>query len=318
MPRTPVSSVAHRSLLLFTAFVFTAFAFAASGPSVFGAEGAAASQDDIAQVQGRWEREEPQGSDASYKRATKEIRGDKETVTYYDADGKIVRQHKVDFKLSRTGDVNVFTYTNWEATEGPQKGTKMPGSASYIYRVGEKQFREVWGFLPGQETRRTVLNIWKKSEADRDAAAALAAEKPDGKGDEKGGVVDAKALAGTWEPTMNQRGGNVEPEEQTKRHRLVFEGDKFQILRDGNALIAGTYKVDNEAKPARIDMLVEESENAEDNGRTVLGIIEVTGDGMKWCTGGPRSSVRPTEFASEDGSRDMFVVLRREKPKKAE
>ena len=78
-------------------------------------------------------------------------------------------------------------------------------------------------------------------------------------------------------------------------------------------MIAGTYKVNNEAKPAEIDMVVEESQNDEDKGKTVLGIIEVTGDGMKWCTGGPRSTVRPKEFGSEEGSRDMYVVLKREK-----
>ena len=305
-----------RSLGSFLLFLAT-LALAARSQSTFGADDAGGSQDDLAQVQGRWEREEPDGSGASYKRATKEIRGNKETITYFDGDGKVVRQHKVDFKLSKSGDVNVFTYTNWEATEGPQKGTKMPGSVSYIYRVGEKQFREVWGFLPGQEHRRTVLNIWKKSEADRDAAAAnattTAREKPADDGAGKGGAIDAKALAGTWEATMSQRGGNVEPEEQTRRYRLVFEGDKFSVLRDGNTLIAGTYKLDNQAKPAQIDMLIDESENAEDKGKTVLGIIEVSGDGMKWCTGGPRSTARPTGFASEEGSRDMLVVLKREK-----
>jgi uncharacterized protein (TIGR03067 family) len=315
MSRTLLSPQSFRSFLFLAAFMI-----AAPEAHAFGADEAAVSQDDLAQVQGRWEREEPQGSGASYKRATKEIRGNKETVTYFDAEGKVVRQHKVDFKLSKAGDVNIFTYTNWEATEGPQKGTKMPGSVSYVYRVSEKQFREVWGFLPGQENRRTVLNIWKKSEADREAAAGLAAAKdnPKDAGPEKAGAIDAKALAGTWEPTMNQRGGNVEPEEQTRRHRLVFEGDKFTILRDGGTLISGTYKVNNEAKPAQIDMLIDESQNEEDKGKTVLGIIELSGDGMKWCTGGPRSTVRPTEFASEEGSRDMFVVFKREKKEKSE
>src|SRR6476659_7849136 len=63
-------------------------------------EATSTSESQLSEVQGRWEREEPQGSDASYKRATKEINGNRETVTYFDADGKVVRQHKVDFKLS--------------------------------------------------------------------------------------------------------------------------------------------------------------------------------------------------------------------------
>ena len=182
----------------------------------------------------------------------------------------------------------------------------MPGPVSYIYRVGDKQFREVWGFLPGQENRRTVLYVWKKAEGEREAAVASAKEKAAG--------LDAKALAGTWEPTMSERGGNVEPEEQTKRHRLIFEGEKFTITRDGDVMIAGTYTLNTDASPAQIDMKISESpQNAEDAGKTVLGIIEVTGDGMKWCTGGPRATERPKAFASEEGSRDMVVTLKREK-----
>jgi uncharacterized protein (TIGR03067 family) len=299
--RTPIASIVFESFALLLTLMLVPAA---------GAEPDNASEGDLAQVQGRWERDEPRGSDASYKRARKEVSGNKETVTYFDTDGKIVRQHKVDFNVSRSGDVNIFTYTNWEATEGPQKGTKMPGPVSYIYRVGDKQFREVWGFLPGQENRRTVLYVWKKGEAEREAAAAVASAK------EKADAIDAKALAGTWEPTMNERGGNVEPEEQTKRHRLIFEGNKFAVTRDGETMLAGTYKLNNEAKPAQIDMTIEESpQNPDDKGKVVLGIIEVTGDGMKWCTGGPRSTVRPKEFASEEGSRDMNVVLKREKKK---
>ena len=311
MSRPPIFSVTSRVLSAFVVLIL-----AAQVPRASAAEEAASSEDDLAQVQGRWEREEPDGSDASYKRATKEVSGTKETVTYFDGDGKIVRQHKVDFKLSKAGDVNIFTYTNWEATEGPQKGTKLPGSASYIYRVSEKQFREVWGFLPGQEHRRTVLHIWKKSESDREAAAGLAAakEQPAKPEADKAAVLDAKALAGTWEPTMNQRGGNVEPEEQTRRHRLMFKDDRFTVTRDGETMIAGTYTLKADAKPAQIDMKIDESPaNPEDQGKTVLGIIELTGDGLKWCTGGPRSTERPTQFASEEGSRDMFVVLKREK-----
>jgi len=113
---------------------------------------------------------------------------------------------------------------------------------------------------------------------------------------------------------MSQRGGNVETEENAKRHRLIFEGDRFTITRDGDTMIAGTYKVNKEAKPAQLDMVIDKSpQNPDDEGKTVLGIIELTGDGLKWCTSGPRGTERPKEFASEEGSRNMYVVLRREK-----
>jgi uncharacterized protein (TIGR03067 family) len=268
----------------------------------------ATSESQLAEVQGRWEREEPQGSDASYKRATKEINGTKETVTYFDADGKVGRHHRVDFKLSRAGDVNIFTYTNWEATEGPQKGTKMPGPVSYIYRVSEKQYREAWGFLPGQENRRSVLLIWKKAEGERGGAAlAGATEKADG-------GVTAAALNGTWKPTASERGGEPQNRDEMERHALKFDGDKFTIFRDGDSFISGTYKVDTSKQPAEIDMTIENNaDNADDNGKIVRGILELSGDELKWCTGGPRTEQRPTEFKTAEGSRVMMITFKREK-----
>jgi len=265
------------------------------------------SQSQLAEVQGRWEREEPQGSDASYKRATKEIDGTRETVTYFDADGKVVRQHKVDFKLSKAGDVNIFTYVNWEATEGPQKGTKLPGPVSYIYRVSEKQYREAWGFLPGQENRRSVLLIWKKAEGERTGAALAAGTE------QAAAAVTAAALEGTWKPTSSERGGEPQNAEEMNRHALKFDGDKFAILRDGESFISGTYKVDAAKQPAEIDMTIDQAENAEDNGKVVRGILELSGDDLKWCTGGPRTEQRPTEFKTAEGSRLMLVTFKREK-----
>ena len=268
----------------------------------------ATSEGQLAEVQGRWEREEPQGSDASYKRATKEINGTKETVTYFDADGKVVRQHKVDFKLSRVGDVNIFTYTNWEATEGPQKGTKLPGPVSYIYRVSEKQYREAWGFLPGQENRRSVLLIWKKAEGERGGAALAGATEKAAAG------VTAAALKGTWKPTDSERGGEPQNREEMQRHALKFDGDKFTIFRDGDAFMSGTYKVDAAKQPAEIDMTIENNaDNPEDNGKVVRGILELSGDELKWCTGGPRTEQRPTEFKTAEGTRTMLITFKREK-----
>src|SRR2546421_3997061 len=222
MPRRGIISVASRSVAMLAVMILS---MRATPTRAADAKEESSSQSQEAEVQGRWEREEPQGSDASYRRATKEVNGTKETVTYFDADGKVVRQHKVDFKLSRAGDVNIFTYTNWEATEGPQKGTKMPGPVSYVYRVSEKQFREAWGFLPGQENRRSVLLIWKKAEGERGGAALAAATEKAAAGG------TAAALRGTWKPTASERGGQPENADEMNRHALKFDGEKFTILR---------------------------------------------------------------------------------------
>ena len=300
MSRTPIP-LTLRSLSLLAVLMFLA------RPGPVRADDAKATDKDLAAIQGKWVREAA-GNDAGYQRATKEVKGNRETVTFYDRNGKVVHKHNVAFKVSKHGDVNVFTYSNMEITEGPQKGSTIPESHSYVYRVADGEFREVTGLLAGDEGDAS-LTVWKKAAAEgADAAAATAAAT------EKAGAIDAKALEGTWEPTMNERGGNVEPEEQTKRHRLIFKGDKFTITRDGETMLAGTYKLNAGAKPAQIDMTIDEApQNEDDKGKVVLGIIELTGDGMKWCTGGPRSTERPKEFKSEEGSRDMVVVLKREK-----
>src|SRR5689334_10450447 len=154
MSRSPTSDVMTRSQPPVRIACFALLAALLPAFAVAPARAAApdnSAKDDLAAVQGVWEREAPTGVDLGYQRATKDIRGNRETVTFYDADGKILRRHQVDFKLSRTGDVKVFTYSNMEVTEGDQKGTKTPQAYSYLYRVKGNQFWEVEGLLPTDE-----------------------------------------------------------------------------------------------------------------------------------------------------------------------
>lgn len=123
-------------------------------------------KDDMALVQGRWERKVTGNTEGPVVRVTKEIKGNKEVVTYYDKDGKVTRQHQVNFILDTAGPVKLFTYSNQEVLQGPDKGQKYPGTVSYIYRVNQREFGEVWGFLPGQEQRTVLLLVWQKAKAD--------------------------------------------------------------------------------------------------------------------------------------------------------
>ena len=282
--------------------VFTPLAFFLS-PSISRAADSAPPED-LRTVQGRWEREEPSDSKASYRRATKDIRGNKETVTYYDASGNVVRRHKVDFTVSRMGDVKVFTYTQMEVLDGPQKGTTMPGPVSYVYWANDKFFREVWGFLPGQENPPVVLYVWKRTAESREAALAAARLTAEGAG----------ALKGTWRAVSADHAGRKQPDEEARRHRLILSGDTFRIERDGQMLIRGKYTVDAAKKPTTIDMTVEENvDNPDENGKVVQGIVEVSGDELKWCTAEPGGTPRPAEFKPADGTEQMFVVFKREK-----
>jgi len=118
-----------------------------------------ASKANLAMVQGKWERK-PEGGEV--RRATKEIQGNKETVTFYGNGDAILRRHRVEFRLDRKGDVNLFTYFGGEIVEGEGKGTAFPASPqSYIYRVDQGSFFEVFGFLPGQDAK-PVLQEWTR------------------------------------------------------------------------------------------------------------------------------------------------------------
>ena len=264
--------------------------------------------EDLKTVQGMWEREEPSDSPASYRRATKDIRGNKETVSYYDAKGDLVRRHRVDFTLSRMGDVKVFTYTQMEVTDGPQKGTKMPGPVSYVYWANDRYFREAWGFLPGQEAPPATLYVWKRAAEDRrgrgEAGLAAAPQKAAG---------GAKELQGSWLAVSSERAGGKEPQEQTQRYRLVFAGDTVRVERDGRPFIRGRYVVDASKQPATIDMTIEEhAENQSEVGEVVRGIIEQSGDELKWCLARPDEPQRPAAFEPAEGTEQMLIVLKRE------
>ena len=72
---------------------------------------------------------------------------------------QVVRSVEVEFRLERQGPVKIFTFYNQEITAGPEKGTKVEGSRSYIYRLTDDTFDEVWGFLPDQDPASDELTL---------------------------------------------------------------------------------------------------------------------------------------------------------------
>jgi hypothetical protein len=106
---------------------------------------------DLESLQGRWERKLPGGDDSARKgeaRAVKEIKGNKETVTYYDDAGKAVRATTADFELEQSGRVRLYTFSNLKVTLGDDKGdTGLNKPLSYIYRVEGDTYHEGHGLL---------------------------------------------------------------------------------------------------------------------------------------------------------------------------
>lgn len=267
-------------------------------PSAPAADAALAA--DLLQVQGKWEREVAANSGLLYRRAVKDIKGSEEVLTYYRADGTVWREHRAQFRLSRSGDVKVFTFSNVQITDGDGKGTRFPGPSSYIYVATDRQFKEVAGFLPGQESQAPSVLVWKRAKEDPAQVAALPA--PDAR------------LQGTWEPIHSEEGG---VDQQDPRNYLVkFEGDRFTILREGEVMIGGKFTTYSAREPRRIDMaLGVDADNPKNAGKTLLGIYAIEGEELRWCTGTTVASQPPTEFVTREGEPYMMIVMRRAKEK---
>ena len=255
---------------------------------------------DLLEVQGRWEREEPAGSGAAYRRVVKEVKGNEESVAYYREDGSVWRAHRAQFKLSRTGDVKVFTFSNVQITDGDGKGSRFQGPASYIYVATDRQFKEVSGFLPGQEAQPIAALVWKR--AQEDPAHVVSLPTPD------------ERLQGDWEPFHSEEGG---ADRKERGDFLVkFEGKRFTVLREGKLMLGGTFTTYAAREPRRIDVLIEQdADNPSNAGKTLLGIYAIEGDELRWCTGTTAASQAPTDFTTREGEPNMLVVMRRVKPK---
>lgn len=113
----------------------------------------------LAEVQGKWVRTVTTPSGAF--KIVKEHTGNKTTVTFIDAEGRIVEAKKSEFRLETSGKVRLFTFFNNVITAGPQKGRTDNEPHSYIYRVTGDTFVEVNGLLIGDDAA-PVAFTWER------------------------------------------------------------------------------------------------------------------------------------------------------------
>jgi hypothetical protein len=105
--------------------------------------------EDLKSLQGRWERPMADDVDGTRgaSRVVKEVRGDHETVTYYDDAGKPVHATTADFKLQRAGRVKLYTFSNLKVTLGRDRGGPPRRPLTYIYRLDGDVYYEGHGLL---------------------------------------------------------------------------------------------------------------------------------------------------------------------------
>ena len=256
-----------------------------------GSEGQAS--EDLANVQGMWERRT--GHDVpGLKWATKEIHGNHEVITYYGADNQVLSAHEVDFKLQRVDGIKVFTYFNWVATAGPQKGHKSTGVVSYIYRVDENTYIEVWGFTPRQETRPPLVMIWVR----RPTLTEDMRRQQD-------------LLQGTWQPVSRMLGNPSAADWMGAE--LSFDGDEFATRKEGQLHVQGAFRVHPEKSPMAIDFIITQSPNGMWNGQVVHGVYAIEGGQLKLCAAAP-TAPRPQKLEVIQGSTQTMAVLKKAGP----
>ena len=143
--------------------------------------------------------------------------------------------------------------------------------------------------------------------------AASASASPNKDAAPKKDVAATQALEGTWK-TVAQKVGGREIGEDFSEHRMTFAGDRFTVTNGDRTLMSGTWKKSAAAgKPASIDLTITEGGGDEHTGEVAVGIFQLDGDTLRWCTGEPGQKDRPTSFDT-DGTSFMLIEFKREKP----
>jgi uncharacterized protein (TIGR03067 family) len=118
-----------------------------------------------------------------------------------------------------------------------------------------------------------------------------------------------KALQGTWVVAKAQREGRAAPD--VEGHRLVIDGDGFEIREGDRLLFKGTLEIDKSQGPLRrIDIKHSHGDLA---GKAWLGVMRVRDDGaMEICDNAvDPAKPRPEALETKPGSGTILLEFRR-------
>ena len=87
---------------------------------------------------------------------------------------------------------------------------------------------------------------------------------------------------------------------------LVFTGDKYENWVNGSVDERGSIKLDPATKPASIDLVITEGNDA---GKVQLGLMELNGDTLSLAFAAPGATTRPKTPADAE----IVVILRKQK-----
>jgi uncharacterized protein (TIGR03067 family) len=118
---------------------------------------------------------------------------------------------------------------------------------------------------------------------------------------------EMEKLQGEWSMVSGERDGQVLPEDRVKSGKRVLKGDRITVTVAGQVFLKAKITIDPTKKPKTIDYTITDGPN---KGKMQLGIYELDGDMVKFCSSPPEGE-RPTEFTSKEGSGRTLSVWKR-------
>lgn len=117
---------------------------------------------------------------------------------------------------------------------------------------------------------------------------------------------DLEKLQGTWRIESSFWNGVPDPE-IAKSVKIFFQDDKFIVEDRDGIRQEETIRLIPDQNPKAIDCSSKGAAQANP------GIYLLEGDTFQWCSAGGGNKVRPTSFASNPGSKQSLMILRRTK-----
>jgi uncharacterized protein (TIGR03067 family) len=126
-------------------------------------------------------------------------------------------------------------------------------------------------------------------------------------------TAELKKLSGTFTVTLFERDGKKSTPDELKKMKVVQNGAEWSFHM-GDEITQGKDTVFPDKSPKEIDSVYT---NGSSSGKTVLGIYEITADGVKYCWAEP-SKERPKAFAAKADSGLTLMELKRVKEEQPE
>lgn len=176
--------------------------------------------DDMMRLQGAWEmRHGNEGKGDPTIRSVKMIVGNRETMRRYSiATGELLSEKTVEFRLSQSGPVHVFSFR--------PIGGEASAEYSFVYRIVDDEFYDVTGLLHGTEYRdySQTPAMWRWTRV-------------------RGQAADGAPEAGT----VNSVTAKPSPRDEDSQGMVVIKNVTLTSIDEAKGVISGTIRDEDRA-----------------------------------------------------------------------